>query len=735
MDPKNDLHDAAATGDLKTVKRLLSTGIDIDSQKETTGTALCAAARCGRVDVLQLLLDSGANVNIAVAGIYDGNALRAAALNRDHICVKMLLDHGADVNAQDDYLGNALHAAAFSGSDICVKMLLDHGADINAQSHRYGNALQAAARSGNELSVKILLDHGADVNHRGGSYDNAVQAAAEFAHENLIKILIDYGADVNVQSGRGSPLQAAVWKSDAAKVKLLLEYGARINEDVLQKAVKNGNKRVLRILLEACPGVIALDFNNYKSALEVAMTTLQRTPSPKFDPDSHCGPGFTVGHVRRVWEDGLNEYKEINMSLSTLSYVEDWAQSGRQRRALLARRLCTDLYQYAQNEQDHFEQLDRRLLKLLPARFDKPGATKGMDEDSIVYGASQILSRLPQTPLPLSSRWRTTEVREGDFPLSLYLTSGVEDSSPKTIWDRLKVTVLMNTVVIRTAIHTFCGQEKLVDYKRLLECLADQLNMAAEMSSSADNPATWYVIKAFLWTAWQRIRMLFLSLNLQHQLRVGFDHASVPLPAILGQFQFSDEIVTAVEQENQTLQKPGYMCNWAYRLLTAQLSGATMDLRQLFYRYGELWGSRQPRCKDLRPCSGNAPDDCLRFKGAVIVDQSAHDWTCKGRGQCNLIPWDNASYMSVVEAASVCVDPAAQEEGERVTYCEAGSKTLAVSHVWAHGQGGRPEIGINSCLHQRYCTLARKLGCDSYWIDTTCETCLLCQCSYSMFPC
>ncbi|MCJ1241106.1 hypothetical protein MMC14_009110 [Varicellaria rhodocarpa] len=54
---------------------------------------------------------------------------------------------------------------------------------------------------------------------------------------------------------------------------------------------------------------------------------------------------------------------------------------------------------------------------------------------------------------------------------------------------------------------------------------------------------------------------------------------------------------------------------------------------------------------------------------------------------------------------------------------------MAVSHVWSHGQGGRPEpwtpqtpegTGFNSCLHRRYVDLACKFGCSSYWMDTPC---------------
>jgi ankyrin repeat protein len=60
----------------------------------------------------------------------------------------LLLDKGADVNAQGGYYGNALQAATSSGHRETVTLLLDKGADVNAQDGYYGNALQAAASSG-----------------------------------------------------------------------------------------------------------------------------------------------------------------------------------------------------------------------------------------------------------------------------------------------------------------------------------------------------------------------------------------------------------------------------------------------------------------------------------------------------------------------------------------------------------------------------------------------------------
>jgi hypothetical protein len=57
-----------------------------------------------------------------------------------------------------------LYYAALLGLSTIARMLLDKGADVNAQGGRLGNALQAASFGGHEQIVKTLLDKGADVN-------------------------------------------------------------------------------------------------------------------------------------------------------------------------------------------------------------------------------------------------------------------------------------------------------------------------------------------------------------------------------------------------------------------------------------------------------------------------------------------------------------------------------------------------------------------------------------------
>lgn len=57
-----------------------------------------------------------------------GNALQAASYRGYEAIVKLLLEHSANVNAQDGYFDNALHAASWMGREAVVKMLRKRGA-------------------------------------------------------------------------------------------------------------------------------------------------------------------------------------------------------------------------------------------------------------------------------------------------------------------------------------------------------------------------------------------------------------------------------------------------------------------------------------------------------------------------------------------------------------------------------------------------------------------------------
>ena len=93
--------------------------------------------------------------------------------------MQLLLKNEANVNAQGGVYGNALQAASSHGHIQTVQLLLDKGADINAQGGRfYSNALEAASYNNHNKVVQLLLKRGANVDAQGKYSGSALQAAS-----------------------------------------------------------------------------------------------------------------------------------------------------------------------------------------------------------------------------------------------------------------------------------------------------------------------------------------------------------------------------------------------------------------------------------------------------------------------------------------------------------------------------------------------------------------------------
>ena len=107
------------------------------------------------------MLEKGANIN--AADRHGRTALLFAASNGNEKIVELLLEKGADIQVAP---GNRtlLMIAAGNGNEKMVELFLEKGADVNAVDHRGWTALLFAAKKGNEKIVELLLEKGADVN-------------------------------------------------------------------------------------------------------------------------------------------------------------------------------------------------------------------------------------------------------------------------------------------------------------------------------------------------------------------------------------------------------------------------------------------------------------------------------------------------------------------------------------------------------------------------------------------
>ncbi len=173
------------------VKNALAKGATVDARNQNRITTLIAACALKHMDIVNLLLASGANVN--ARGNEGENALLAAVGNA--ALVKLLLSHGADVNAKAADGTTPLLAAAIGTSVTTIKLLLSHGADVNAKDNSGGTALMEAVGFSRTDMVRLLLAHGADVNAKENAGDSALGIAKSQRNAPIIALLQSAVAD------------------------------------------------------------------------------------------------------------------------------------------------------------------------------------------------------------------------------------------------------------------------------------------------------------------------------------------------------------------------------------------------------------------------------------------------------------------------------------------------------------------------------------------------------------
>lgn len=222
--------DAAEAGDTAAILYDLSRGMDVNAGCEYTNTtALMRAVRGGQIEMMQLLLERGANlspenslgytaITYAVLGsrTWDGcwnnpdpdprpleillaagghYRLREAMLWNDVELTRTRLDEGADANTGEwTYDGPLLKIAGELGYLEIVDLLLDRGANIEATDDLGQRPLLSAAHYGRTDVVRRLLDHGADIDAVDWADHSALSHAVIGGHRDLVDLLLSKGA-------------------------------------------------------------------------------------------------------------------------------------------------------------------------------------------------------------------------------------------------------------------------------------------------------------------------------------------------------------------------------------------------------------------------------------------------------------------------------------------------------------------------------------------------------------
>jgi ankyrin repeat protein len=236
------LHRAVQVGQTGAMEVLIAHGADLYAKVNhhylTEATPIILATLCRQVDAVRELLNHGVNVN-AFDPKYRTFPLHLAA-SMDTEMTQLLLDQGAVVNFPgkspcfpETWPMTSLHFAIFfshvhEGALDRVNLLLDRGANINAQSSLGNTALHMAILGGYEDLTHFLLQKGADIHLQNKQGKSAVQLAKEGGRFGWVEEAVP--REILDELQKAPALCNAIWSKNYSHVRELLEIGCDIEQ-------------------------------------------------------------------------------------------------------------------------------------------------------------------------------------------------------------------------------------------------------------------------------------------------------------------------------------------------------------------------------------------------------------------------------------------------------------------------------------------------------------------------
>ena len=252
-DEEEKLLTSSEEGAIEDVRRILAdieySFVNVDCTNRKEETPLYLASMEGLKDIVHVLIKAGADVNkehdlskywaadLAIMGRaldaqeeYGQSPILVAASNGHKEVVQLLLDNGADPNQADQFGRTPLQEAADSWDDSredieLVELLLDQGAEIDRADEIGTTPLIRAIMAGSHNVAKLLLDRGADAKKANINHPTPLLVAVEFNRTEMVELLLNNGADVRFGDGNGStPMQSALNKGKDGEAILQLLF-------------------------------------------------------------------------------------------------------------------------------------------------------------------------------------------------------------------------------------------------------------------------------------------------------------------------------------------------------------------------------------------------------------------------------------------------------------------------------------------------------------------------------
>lgn len=258
-------------------------------------------------DVIKMLLTHKLIKNLEEKyTFYNRTLLLVAAEAKQFEIVQLLLEQGANINAESELHYTALTYAVNNNDVPMIKFLFNKGANPNIGNLTGGATLTNAADSSTPEIIQLLIDNGANVDFQNSCKNTALCIASMHNKPAIVKILLDAGANLDIKNDDGNDALFCAKNRKCREIITMIKEAKNKRKCTPEKICKNTNGDVYPVLVPkhlVCHAIYRVDPNeNAPNTRLVAITD-----------DDNMAQTWTNGE----WTDKKLSTKNLSVQLPT----------------------------------------------------------------------------------------------------------------------------------------------------------------------------------------------------------------------------------------------------------------------------------------------------------------------------------------------------------------------------------------------------------------------------------
>ncbi len=253
---------------IKSLKKSLKIKID-DITNSNESTALHIASYCGHKNIVEYLIDNGANINSSNKNKI--TPLFIASYYGYFDIVQILVENGANMSQTNINGESPMFAAASSGKLSILQYLQKKNADFNQLNNNGENILFAAINSNQTEIAQYIIQNmqNPHLNKTNNNGSTALHLAIKLRNTEIVKLLIQNNANIDIANNIGeTPLSLATKSNQFEISKMLIDSNAAISfhdantRDPIYIASHNKNHVIALALIK---NMSITEIENYKN--------------------------------------------------------------------------------------------------------------------------------------------------------------------------------------------------------------------------------------------------------------------------------------------------------------------------------------------------------------------------------------------------------------------------------------------------------------------------------------